>query len=130
MFIGFEQPSYTFDEPQLFLAPITEVALVTSRKPEQQFITEVTLLQGSATQDVGFGGDYIFSVHRVIFDPEVTRQIVPFALNSDLIAEGTENFMIRATRSVDGPPYECVSPDCISLTTIFIQDNDSKHTDC
>ena len=49
-----------------------------------------------------------------------------FALNPDLNAEGNEDFMIRATKSEDGPAYDYVSP-CISLTTIFIVDGGCKH---
>ena len=128
VFIGFEKPSYTFQEPTVFWTSIREVALVTSNEFEQQFIAEITIVPGSATRDVGFGGDYEFGgdyVYRVIFDPGVTRQIVPFWLIPDDITEGTESFTIRATRSMDGPPYECVSP-CISETTIYILDNYSK----
>ena len=124
LFIGFERLSYTFDEPES-TTPITEVALVTSTTSERRFITEISIVPGSATRDIGFGGDYEFSVERIIFDPEETRQIVQFSLNADLIAEGNEDFQIRATRSEDGPPYDCVSP-CISLTTIVIMDDDRK----
>ena len=49
-----------------------------------------------------------------------------FTLNPDLAAEGTESFMIMATRSEDGPAYDCINP-CISLTTIEIVD-DRKHS--
>ena len=101
---------------------------MTSIESERQFITEIALVQGSATQDTGDGGDYVFAVMRAIFDPGVRRQIVSFALNPDLIAEGLENFMIRATRSEDGPAYDCVSPMCISQTTINILDDDRKHS--
>ena len=129
LFIGFELPSYTFEEPKnnLFPVPILDVALVTSIESERQFITEIALVQGTATQDTGSGGDYEFFNSRVIFDPGVTRQIVQFGLLSDYIAEGLENFMIRATRSEDGPTYDCVDP-CISLTTINIVDNYRKHS--
>ena len=99
---------------------------MTSMEFEQQFFTEITIVPGSATRDVGFGGDYEISVNRVIFDPGVTRQIVPFMLYPDDITEGTESFTIRTTRSIDGPPYDCVSP-CISETTIYILDNYSKY---
>ena len=127
LFIGLEEPSYTFDEPELFQTPITEVALMTSVESEQQIITEIALVQGTATQDTGGGGDYIFAIERAIFDPGVRRQIVPFALSPDLIAEGLENFRIRVTRSEDGPAYDCVLPQCISQTTINILDDDRKH---
>ena len=126
LFIGFEAATYTFGEPEAFTMNINEVALVTNIKSERQFVTEIALVQGSATQDVGKGGDYVFAVEQVIFEPGVRRQIVPFVLNPDLIAEGTEDFTIRATRSEDGPPYDCIPP-CISLTTIVIMDNDRKH---
>ena len=108
------------------MTAILDVALVTNRESERQFITELTLVPGSAALDVGAGGDYIFAVRLVIFDPGIRRQIVRFALNPDRIAEGTENFMIRATRSEDGPSYDCVSPGCISATTIVILDDDRK----
>ena len=127
LFIGFELPSYTFQEPEIF-QNIMEFALVTSRVPEEQVIVEIALLQGSATKDVGEGGDYEFAVRLVVFDAGVTRQIVRFALNPDLIAEGTESFEIRAMASEYGPDYDCVSP-CIPVTTIFIlDDNDRKHS--
>ena len=128
LFIGFENSSYTFDEPEANQTTILDVALVTNIESERTFITEITLVQGSATQDVGEGGDYEFFVERVIFQPGDRRQIVNFTLNPDLIAEGTENFQLRTTRSEDGPAYDCVSPDCISLTTIFIVDEDRKHS--
>ena len=125
-FIGFERISYTFVEPELFQTPIMEVALVTSRVPEQRFVTDIATLPGSATPDVGEGGDYEFASVSVIFDAGVTRQTVPFTLNPDTITEGTEVFTFRATRSVDSPAYDCVSP-CISLIAIFIQDDDRKY---
>ena len=90
------------------------------------FITNLTLVQGSATQDIGEGGDYEFDTEEVHFYSGSRRQVVSFVLNPDLIVEGTEDFMIRATRSEDGPPYNCIPP-CIPLTTIFILDNDRKH---
>ena len=125
-FIGFERPTYFFDEPAAFQTSIMEVALVTNRVPEQLFITQIALVQGSAMQDTGDGGDYVFDVERIVFLPGVRRQIVPFTLNPDTITEGTEDFQIRATRSGDGPAYGCVDP-CISTTTIFIQDDDRKY---
>ena len=126
LFIGFENSSYTFDEPEANQTTILDVALVTSIESERRFITELALAPGSATLDVGAGGDYIFTEMLVIFNPGVRREIVRFELNPDLIAEGTENFMIRATRNEDGPPYDCVSPQCISATTIIILDDDRK----
>ena len=99
---------------------------MTNIESERQFITELTLVQGSATEDVGAGGDYAFNIIRAIVFPGNRRQSLLFSLNPDLIAEGTENFQIRATRSEDGLPYVCVPP-CISLTTIFIQDDDGGY---
>ena len=133
LFIGFENSSYTFDEPPGITAvTITDVALVTSIESERQFFTEIALVLGSgpgaATRDVGEGGDFVFDVVRVLFDAGVRREIVSFRLNPDLVAEGTESFQIRATRSEDGPPYDCIMPDCISLTTINIVDDDRKHS--
>ena len=98
---------------------------MTSIESERTFFTEVFFMNGSATQEIGEGGDYSFTVARAIFSPGIRRAIVPFTLLPDIIAEGTENFMIRATRSEDGPAYSCISP-CISVTTINILDNDGK----
>ena len=126
LFIGFEQPSYTFDEPKLNIK-IVDVALVTSIESERQFVTEIALVQGTATQDVGAGGDYTFAVERVIFDPGVRNQSVQLEINPDSIFEGTESFQIRAISSQDGPAYDCVDP-CIALTTIFIVDDNRKYS--
>ena len=126
--IGFEQQNYTFMEPPVLLMPILEVALVTSIASERRFVTEIRFMNRTAVQDVGRGGDYSFSISRVIFDPNVTREIVQFALVPDIIAEQTESFIIRATRSIDGPAYDCIEPDCIPDTTIFILDDDCKHS--
>lgn len=129
--IGFNQTSYTFDEPNRLIFKDVVLVKENNRTTEQTFDVQINLAVSSgdrsATEGFDFATDFVDGSKVEVFSESVERLPIRLRLFPDNITEGNEEFTLRTSPSgvlrytLPGP-----TSNVSRTTTITIIDNDRK----